>query len=113
MEMTTEQDWEKVEAAIWPNGPADGHGSGIYAAHKARVQAEIDGLHAALMDIGLRIDRETREGYISVPLGGALIHKVEAALGEVVPATGPDPVDRGAVSTPDGYHDRQKSQDRA
>lgn len=46
-----EQDWEKVEAAIWPNGPAHGHGSGVYAAHKARVQAEI----ARLREAGMRI----------------------------------------------------------
>jgi hypothetical protein len=53
--------------------------------------AEVARLRAALKDIGLRVDRETRQGYISVPLGGVLIRKAEAALGEEVSATGPDP----------------------
>jgi hypothetical protein len=36
----SEADWEAVEQAIWPDGPAHGHGSGVYATLKARVQAE-------------------------------------------------------------------------
>lgn len=33
----TSEDWLRVERAIWPNGPAAGTGSGVYAALKARV----------------------------------------------------------------------------
>ena len=49
--MTTERDWEVAEQAIWPDGPAHGHGSGVYAGHKARVQSEIARLRAALTEI--------------------------------------------------------------
>jgi hypothetical protein len=37
----TSDAWTVVERAIWPDGPARGHGSGVYAAHKARVIAAL------------------------------------------------------------------------
>lgn len=33
------EEWTSVERAIWPDGPAHGHGSGAYAALKARIIA--------------------------------------------------------------------------
>jgi hypothetical protein len=44
----------------------------------SRVDA-LAAAQSALRDIGLRVDREVREGYMSVSLGGVLIRKVEAA----------------------------------
>lgn len=35
------EDWQSVERAIWPNGPASGTGSGAYAGLKARIIAAL------------------------------------------------------------------------
>jgi hypothetical protein len=35
------EEWQSVERAIWPNGPAHGTGSGVYAALKARIIARL------------------------------------------------------------------------
>lgn len=66
----TEADWEAVERAIWPDGPARGHGSGAYAALKARVQAEAaaerdDGLREALLMFGHEYDVDGRNEWHS------------------------------------------------
>jgi hypothetical protein len=39
--------WTTVERAIWPDGPARGHGSGVYAGLKARIIATLDAERAA------------------------------------------------------------------
>ena len=40
-DLTNEMDeaWTSVERAIWPDGPAHGHGSGAYSGLKARIIA--------------------------------------------------------------------------
>jgi hypothetical protein len=76
--MTTERDWEVAEQAIWPDGPAHGHGSGVYAGHKARVQSEIATLRAALAD------EKERNGLYLATLDNmnATIAHLRAALGK-------------------------------
>jgi hypothetical protein len=39
--------WTTVERAIWPDGPASGHGSGVFAGLKARLIATLDAERAA------------------------------------------------------------------
>jgi len=37
----TSEEWTSVERAIWPDGPAHGHGSGAYAVLKAKIIAAL------------------------------------------------------------------------
>jgi hypothetical protein len=56
----TSERWQSVERAIWPNGPADGHGSGVYAGLKADIISTLARLATGLDEM----DDQLAEAYL-------------------------------------------------